>query len=171
MLTKNSGANFTGSSSRAVPQSNLELAVASPVASVEPEIMRLPLSLFLIVIGFALVAMSGRLEARPVEIPGHAEMKVVGQDAGIGVQISQQGNRLIVLRVLPGGAADKVGLKAWDEIVQVEERWFKGMDFEMAISLIRGDPGTQLNLFVQRRNLPDPIKLILTREMLPGAAK
>lgn len=107
--------------------------------------------------------------ARPIEIPNQEAMREIGQDAGIGVQISQQGNRLIVLRVLPGGAADKVGIKVWDEIVQVEERWFKGMEFEMAIELIRGDPGTSLNLFIQRRNMPKPIKLVLTRGMLPVA--
>ncbi len=114
-----------------------------------------------------LVALAAPALAAPVELPGAVERIEVRQDGGIGVQISQQGNRLIVLRVLPDGAAAKVGIRAWDEIVQIEKRWFKGMNFEIALTMIRGEPGTQLNLHVQRRSVPEPIKMVLTRRMLP----
>ncbi len=86
---------------------------------------------------------------------------------GIAVLIATLGDKLVVQRVLPGGPADRVGIKAMDEIVQIEQDWIAGMSTPAAISHLRGTPGTRVQIFVRRHNRPDLLKFTIVRELLP----
>jgi S1-C subfamily serine protease len=86
---------------------------------------------------------------------------------GIAVLIATLGDKLVVQRVLPGGPADRAGIQAMDEIVQIGQDWITGMSTSMAISHLRGEPGTPVQVFVRRQHRPDLLKFHILRERLP----
>ena len=110
-----------------------------------------------------LMIMAGRGLAAPVEDVKAPEKK----KAGISVLVATLGNKLIVQRVIPGGPADKAGIQAMDEIVQIEQDWIAGMSAQTAISHLRGDPDTPVQLFVRRQDRPDLLKFVIVRKPLP----
>jgi len=86
---------------------------------------------------------------------------------GISVLVATLGSKLVIQRVIPGGPADKAGVQPMDEIVQIEQDWISGMSTAVAISNLRGDPGTPVQIFVRRQERSDLIKFIIVRQPLP----
>jgi len=109
------------------------------------------------------LALDGILSAAPAENVEPAPAR----KGGIAVLIATLGDKLVIQRVLPGGPADRAGIKAMDEIVQIDQDWISGMSTAMAISHLRGEPGTPVQVFVRRQNRPDLIRLHIVRERLP----
>ncbi len=83
---------------------------------------------------------------------------------GIGVEINQVGQYIVIEAVLPGSPAAKAGLEAGDEIVGVNGKTLLGATAEQAATLIRGNQGTKVTISVQRGTRTFP--LTLTREPL-----
>ncbi len=69
--------------------------------------------------------------------------------AGIGVQVDPQDTGLLITQVFDNSPASRGGLKAGDEIVAVNGRKLKGLSVEASTSLIRGQPGTDVQLEVE----------------------
>ncbi|RFC47263.1 MAG: C-terminal processing protease CtpA/Prc, contains a PDZ domain [Verrucomicrobia bacterium] len=86
---------------------------------------------------------------------------------GISVLIATLGSKLIVQRVIAGGPAEKAGVQPMDEIVQIEKDWISGMSTAVAISHLRGEPGSPVQIFIRRQDRPDLLKFIIVREPLP----
>ncbi len=84
--------------------------------------------------------------------------------AGIGVEINQVGQFIVIEAVLPGSPAAKAGLEAGDEILDVNGKSLVGATADQAATLIRGKQGTQVTITVERGTRSFP--LTLTREPL-----
>ena len=109
------------------------------------------------------VAVAGHGLAAPAEDVKPPEKK----KGGISVLVATLGSKLVVQRVIPGGPADKAGVQAMDEIVQIEQDWISGMSTQTAISHLRGDPGSPVEIFVRRQDRSDLLKFIIVRQPLP----
>ncbi len=75
-----------------------------------------------------------------------------GLFGGIGVQITQEKNKLIVATPLPGTPALKAGIKTGDEIISVNGQSVVGFTTAQASKLIRGEVGTVVNIGIKRDN-------------------
>lgn len=75
-----------------------------------------------------------------------------GSFGGIGVQITQEKNKLIVATPLPGTPALKAGIKTGDEIISVNGQSVVGFTTAQASKLIRGEVGTVVNIGIKRDN-------------------
>jgi carboxyl-terminal processing protease len=77
-----------------------------------------------------------------------------GELMGIGITISQdeKTKQLVVIAPIEDTPAFKAGVLAKDIIVQINGKSTKGMDTNQAVSLIRGEAGTSVNLQIQRSN-------------------
>ncbi|MFN6518744.1 MAG: carboxyl-terminal processing protease CtpC [Nostoc sp. CreGUA01] len=75
-----------------------------------------------------------------------------GELTGIGITISQdeKTKQLVVIAPIEDTPAFKAGILAKDIILKIDNKNTKGMDTNQAVSLIRGEPGTQVNLTIQR---------------------
>lgn len=75
-----------------------------------------------------------------------------GELIGIGIQIAQdeKTKKLTVISPIEDTPAAKAGLIAKDIIVKIDGKDTKGMDVNQAVSLIRGQPGTSVNLTIER---------------------
>ncbi len=75
-----------------------------------------------------------------------------GELTGIGITISQdeKTKQLVVIAPIEDTPAFKAGVLAKDVILKIDGKNTKGMDTNQAVSLIRGEPGTQVRLTIQR---------------------
>ncbi|MBF2008819.1 MAG: PDZ domain-containing protein [Chlorogloeopsis fritschii C42_A2020_084] len=75
-----------------------------------------------------------------------------GELMGIGIQIGldDKTKQLIVIAPIEDTPAFKVGILAKDIITNINGKSTKGMDTDQAVSLIRGEPGTKVNLTILR---------------------
>ena len=102
--------------------------------------------------------------------PAQADM--FGQDlqgsfGGIGVTIgTTEDGYLQVVRLIPGGPAEKTTLKPGDAILEVDGTSIKGMDMTQAITLIRGPQGTMVRLLVRHVAGGESEKIVLTRAVI-----
>ncbi len=68
---------------------------------------------------------------------------------GIGVNLQQVEDGLLVKRVLEGGPADQAGIAEGDEILSIQGLSAAGLTAPKAAELIRGDTGTSVDLTVK----------------------
>lgn len=89
-----------------------------------------------------------------------------GQFGGIGIEISIRDDSLTVLAPIPGTPAHRIGLQSGDRIVRIEEEQTQGMLLEEAVSRIKGEPGTLVNLWVHRLGVDEDIHFPIVRAII-----
>jgi carboxyl-terminal processing protease len=73
-----------------------------------------------------------------------------GTFEGIGAEIGVSDKQLTVVSPLPGTPAEQAGLVAGDKILFIDGKDTEGMPVEKAVTLIRGEKGTQVTLTINR---------------------
>lgn len=74
----------------------------------------------------------------------------VGAIVGIGVEITNTTGVVTIVHAIPGGPAEKAGLKPGDRILGIGEERLQGLSLAAVVDKIRGAAGTEVDLFVQR---------------------
>ena len=77
---------------------------------------------------------------------------IKGSLKGIGVQIAMRDGKLMVIAPIEDSPAEKAGLIAEDEILQIDSVNVKGLPLDQAANKIRGEEGTIVNLLIKRGN-------------------
>jgi len=75
-----------------------------------------------------------------------------GELTGVGIQLAQEEktDRLVVIAPIENTPASRAGILPRDYIVSIDGRSTQGMDINEAVSLIRGRPGTTVQLVIER---------------------
>ena len=92
-----------------------------------------------------------------------------GADAdygGVGLEILNRDGWVTVITPLPGGPAVRAGIRAGDRVVEVEGVSAADWETDQAASLLRGTPGTDVNLLIDRPGVDEPIPFTLTRAVI-----
>lgn len=77
--------------------------------------------------------------------------KYIDQEfGGIGIQVNSVGGKLEIVNTLPGSPAFRAGLKAGDEIVEVDGKTTKGLTQAALTERLTGPPGRSLELGILR---------------------
>ena len=87
---------------------------------------------------------------------------IKGSLKGIGIQIGVKDGKLMVIAPIEDTPAEKAGLKADDEILEIDGVSTKGITVDKAADKIRGKEGTQVTLLVKRAGT-DPKLYTITR--------
>ncbi len=82
---------------------------------------------------------------------------------GIGIQIGNRDDKLLIIAPIEDTPAFNGGLKADDEIIKIDDVEAKGMNVRDAAKLIRGEKGTTVTLLIRRENKDDK-PYIITRD-------
>lgn len=114
----------------------------------------------------------------------YAEMRQrnLGEFDGIGAELSTETGRdgfVRIQRTIPGGPAQKAGLRAGDSIVQVNGRAVKGLSVDQVVEIIRGRAGTVVRLKIRSagsrllksftlKRAPVPIEIVHSRMLENG---
>ncbi|MBQ2932096.1 MAG: PDZ domain-containing protein [Clostridia bacterium] len=83
---------------------------------------------------------------------------------GIGVNVFFSDNNIIVSEPVPGSPAEKAGIKAGDIIIGADGFDLRSMEFEAALSKIRGAEGTLVRIKIKRAGISEPLTFDIKRE-------
>lgn len=89
-----------------------------------------------------------------------------GEFGGIGIEITESHGVLKIVTPIEGSPAAKAGLKPGDYIVALNNKLVTDMTSDQAIQEMRGAKGTTLSLTVIREGAKDPLKFIVTRDII-----
>lgn len=76
---------------------------------------------------------------------------IKGSLKGIGVQIATRQGKLMVVAPIEDSPAEKAGLQAEDEILEIDGVSTKGITIDKAADEIRGEEGTNVELLIKRK--------------------
>ncbi len=89
-----------------------------------------------------------------------------GEFGGVGIEISMEKGRPIVVAPIEGTPAFKAGLRAGDIIIAVDGEDTFGKTLLDIVKKIRGKPGTKVKLTIMRKGLDKPITVEITRAII-----
>src|SRR5574344_2210076 len=87
---------------------------------------------------------------------------IKGSLKGIGIQIGVKDGKLMVIAPIEDTPAEKAGLLADDEILEIDGVSTKGITVDKAADKIRGKEGTNVSLLVKRKGI-EPQRYTITR--------
>jgi carboxyl-terminal processing protease len=94
------------------------------------------------------------------------ESDTTGQFGGVGIEIDSRGDYLTVITPIAGSPAARQGVRAGDEILQIDGRDARGLEVDDAVRRMRGAPGSHVRVVLQRRGQNEPLRLDLVREVV-----
>lgn len=91
-----------------------------------------------------------------------------GQYGGVGIEIGVRGKDkvLTVISPIEDTPAQRVGIRPGDRIIEISGQSTFGFTTDQAATLLRGDPGTKVDILVERIGVPEPIPYTLERAMI-----
>jgi carboxyl-terminal processing protease len=98
------------------------------------------------------------------------KMGTTGQFGGLGIVLGSKDGRLVIESVMEGTPASKAGLESRDLIVQIEGESTMNMSLSDAVDRLRGEPGTAVVLWIDRKGFTQPRKYRIVRENITLAS-
>ena len=94
------------------------------------------------------------------------QFQTTGEYGGIGSLIRRSGDHIIIAEPYEGFPAAKSGLRSGDRILKVDGISTKGMQIESVSDKLKGTPGTELSLDIERYGMEKPFEVKLIREKI-----
>lgn len=96
-----------------------------------------------------------------------ANEELEGSFCGIGVQFLPNNDTIHVMRVIPGGPSDKVGIIAGDRIIAVDDSTIVGADDALVMKKLKGPRDTKVKVTVLRQASGEQIDFTILRGDIP----
>ena len=90
-----------------------------------------------------------------------------GQYAGVGMSIDNRGGGTTVVAPFPRTPAYRAGLRPGDVIVEVDRKDVRELNVTEVAGRLKGPPGTNVRVGVERRGVDDLIEFEVTRAWIP----
>ncbi len=87
-----------------------------------------------------------------------------GQYGGVGISIGMRDGFVTVISPMEGYSAQKQGVRAGDRIIEIDSVKVTGMDLDSIRAMVRGTPGTEVKMKIQRDGEARPLDFVLMRE-------
>lgn len=101
----------------------------------------------------------------PVE-SGIFEADISGNFEGVGMEVGARDGILTVISPLKGTPAYNSGIKAGDQIIEIDDKTTIGLTLDEAVSLIRGEKGTTVVFTVVREGEEATLKIPVVRDVI-----
>jgi carboxyl-terminal processing protease len=89
-----------------------------------------------------------------------------GSYGGVGLNVGTRGGRMTVIAPVEGASGYKQGVRAGDVITSIEQQSVDSLSVSDVETLLRGEPGTTVEVVVERTGAPAPITFTLTRRKI-----
>ncbi len=89
-----------------------------------------------------------------------------GKFGGLGIEVSMEAGVVKVISPIDESPAYKVGVKAGDYIVKINEHQVQGKTLIEAVDLMRGPVGSDIEITVRRKGVKKAIIFKITREII-----
>ena len=93
-----------------------------------------------------------------------------GKFGGLGIEVSMEAGVVKVISPIDNSPASKVGIKAGDYIVKIDNIQVQGKSLTEAVDLMRGVVGTDIELTVRRRGEKKALIFKITRDIINVAS-
>ncbi len=94
------------------------------------------------------------------------EISTQGEFGGLGIQVGLKDGALTIIAPIDGTPAAKIGLKAGDIILKINEESTLNMSVDDAINLMRGKPKTSIKITIYRKSEPKPLVFNIIRDII-----
>jgi len=92
--------------------------------------------------------------------------ETTGKFGGLGIEISIRDGVLTVVSPIEGTPAFQAGIKSGDKIIKIEDESTLDMSLPEAVSRLRGDTGTPINITVFRKSFKAPKEFNIVRDII-----
>ena len=89
-----------------------------------------------------------------------------GEFGGLGIEVGMEHGVVKVISPIDNSPASKVGLKAGDYIVKINDIQVQGKTLTEAVELMRGPVGTDIEITVRRRGEKKALTFVITRDII-----
>jgi carboxyl-terminal processing protease len=89
-----------------------------------------------------------------------------GEFGGLGIVVGMEDGFVKVISPIDDTPAQRAGVKAGDLIIRLDEKPVKGMSLDDAVKIMRGKPGTDIDLTIVREGEDQPLKFTITRDRI-----
>lgn len=89
-----------------------------------------------------------------------------GEFGGLGIEVTMEDGLVKVVTPIEDSPAYKVGLKPGDLVMKLDDKPVRGMTLNDAVKIMRGVPGTKIDLTVLRKNTDKPLTFTITRDII-----
>ena len=89
-----------------------------------------------------------------------------GEFGGLGIEVTMESGFVKVITPMEDSPADKVGVKAGDYIIKINEKQVKGLNLMEAVNLMRGKIGTPINITIRRLDVEEDLKFVIVRDKI-----
>ena len=102
------------------------------------------------------------------ELQGITE-SMQGNFEGIGVEFQIIKDTIVVISPISGGPSQRQGIRAGDKIVKVDTMNVAGVGFtnKDVLKTLKGDKGTEVLLFIKRKNIDRLLEFNIIRDKIP----
>lgn len=94
------------------------------------------------------------------------EVETKGTFGGLGIEIGVRDSALTIISPIEDTPAYRAGLEAGDVIVKIEDETTKDMTIMDAVKRLRGEPGTDVTIWVMREGWKEPKSFTITRDII-----
>ena len=89
-----------------------------------------------------------------------------GRFGGLGIEVSTEDGFVKVIAPFDDTPAARAGIKPGDLIIRLDGKAVKGMSLSDAVKLMRGPPGTSIDLTIVREGENSPFEITLKRDII-----
>ncbi len=89
-----------------------------------------------------------------------------GEFGGLGIVVGMEDGFVKVISPIDDTPAQRAGVKAGDLIIRLDEKPVKGMSLDDAVKMMRGKPGSEIELTIVRKDEDQPLKFNITRDRI-----
>lgn len=87
-----------------------------------------------------------------------------GKYAGVGITIGMRDDNIVIISLMEGYSAQKKGLMPGDKILEIAGVSMTGKKVDDVRQYVKGDPGTDVKMIIEREGEEKPLEFILQRE-------
>ena len=100
------------------------------------------------------------------EIFNNMQTETSGEFGGLGIEVGMEAGVVKVISPIDNSPAARVGVKAGDYIVKINEIQVQGKSLTEAVDLMRGPVGSDIKITIRRRNVKKALIFVITREII-----
>jgi carboxyl-terminal processing protease len=94
------------------------------------------------------------------------QVGTTGQFGGLGIEVGMEDGFVKVIAPIDDTPAQRAGVQAGDLIIRLDDTPVKGMTLNDAVKIMRGKPGSDIELTIVREGLDQPLKISITRDII-----
>ena len=94
------------------------------------------------------------------------QVGTTGQFGGLGIEVGMENGFVKVIAPIDDTPAQRAGVQAGDLVIRLDDTPVKGMTLNDAVKIMRGKPGSDIELTIVREGVDQPLKINITRDII-----